>query len=203
MRPVSIERQLVPIALCLCGRTAARPARPRAGVAFMTSTFSGEDPGTHSSSRSQPRRRNSEPTRNRTVSIGCISDLLDDQVDGGRKARPVRQFLFQLIPSGTCERVELCHAAGLRRTPCRFDPCLLLQTVEGRIERALLDLERFLRNLLDAFGNRPAMLRFDAKSLENQQIEGSLDEISGFSHIPRSSTIVDALDVFRLGCFPE
>jgi len=48
----------------------------------------------------------------------------------------------------------------------RFDPTLLLQPVQCRIERALLDLQDFGRYLLDAFGDRPAVLGLKGNGLE-------------------------------------
>jgi hypothetical protein len=46
--------------------------------------------------------------------------------------------------------------------------------MEGGIERALLDAQHVARNLLDALGYGPAMLRFERKGLQDEQIQRSL-----------------------------
>jgi len=46
--------------------------------------------------------------------------------------------------------------------------------MEGGIERALLDALHVARNLLDALGYGPAMLRFQRKGLQDEQIQRSL-----------------------------
>src|ERR1700733_12188965 len=46
--------------------------------------------------------------------------------------------------------------------------------MEGGIERALLDAQHVARNLLDALGYGPAMLRFQRKGLQDEQIQRSL-----------------------------
>ena len=43
--------------------------------------------------------------------------------------------------------------------------------MEGGIERALLDAEHVARDLLDALGYGPAMLRFQRKGLQDEQIQ--------------------------------
>ncbi len=49
--------------------------------------------------------------------------------------------------------------------------------MQGRVERPLLHLQHLVRQLADAPGNRPAVERLDGERLENQQVEGSLDEV--------------------------
>jgi len=69
----------------------------------------------------------------------------------------------------------------------RLDPAAAFQPVEGGIQRPLLDCEDILRNLLDTFGNRPAMLRAQGNRFENEQVEGALRKFDSlFGHL-RSS----------------
>jgi hypothetical protein len=70
-----------------------------------------------------------------------------------------------LAAAGTGEGVELCHSAGLGWPPLLLYPALLLQTVQGRVWRTLLDPERFSSNLLDALGDRPAVFGFERDRL--------------------------------------
>ena len=46
--------------------------------------------------------------------------------------------------------------------------------MEGGVERALRNLQRVVRKLLYAFGNRPAVLRLQRERPEDQEIERSL-----------------------------
>src|SRR5580692_543561 len=71
------------------------------------------------------------------------SGLAHDQVDGGGKTVPVGRFLFKLGAAGGGKRIELGLASGFALGPPGLDPTLLLEAVEGGVERALLDLEHF------------------------------------------------------------
>jgi hypothetical protein len=84
--------------------------------------------------------------------------------------------------SGGGERIELRLPSGLAFGPFGFDPALLLETVECWIEGALLHLQDFAGDRLDAFGNCPAVAGFDRKCFEDQKIESSLDEVAWLSH---------------------
>ena len=99
------------------------------------------------------------------------------------------------MPAGPGERVELCHAAGFRGPPFGRDPALLLEAVQRRVKRALLDLKSLPGDLLDALCDRPTVLGFERDGLQNQQIERSLNEIGRLCHIPSLSTTVDDLGV--------
>jgi hypothetical protein len=43
-------------------------------------------------------------------------------------------------------------------------------------------LQHFFGDLLNAFGDRPAMLRLKGEGVEDQQVERSMDEIGRFAH---------------------
>jgi hypothetical protein len=59
---------------------------------------------------------------------------------------------------------------------------LAFEPVQGGVERALLHLQRFFGDLLDALGDRPTVFGLERNRLENQQIQRALDEIGWFSH---------------------
>jgi hypothetical protein len=61
-------------------------------------------------------------------------------------------------------------------------------------------LKGFPGNLLDALRDSPSVLGFERNGFENQQVEGSLDQIGGF-HMPSPSTIEDDHRVVLLGFF--
>ena len=83
---------------------------------------------------------------------------LYDQIDGRREPVPLSQFLLQLCAPGSRQRIELSLAAALRLAPMGLDPALLLQPVQRWIKGALLNLQHFGGDLLDAFGDCPAVL---------------------------------------------
>ena len=111
-----------------------------------------------------------------------ISGLPHHQIDCSREAVPARQFPFHLGTARPREVIEFGFAAGFGLGPLRLDPALLLQPVQRRIERSLLDLKRFPGDQLNALGNCPPVLRFERESLQNQQIQGALNEIGRFTH---------------------
>jgi hypothetical protein len=43
-------------------------------------------------------------------------------------------------------------------------------------------LQNFIRDLLDTFGDGPAVLRLERDRLEYEQVEGALYQIAWFSH---------------------
>ncbi len=67
------------------------------------------------------------------------------------------------VSSASCLRpafvswVELRATVVLGITPRRFDPGLLLEAVQRRVERALVHLQDVLRNLLETLGDAPAV----------------------------------------------
>src|SRR5262245_58904274 len=66
----------------------------------------------------------------------------------------------------------------------RFDPALLFQPVQRRVERTLLYVEHFARDLLDPLGDRPAVQRLGRYRFQNQEIQSPLDQIARFPHCP-------------------
>jgi len=105
-----------------------------------------------------------------------------DEGDGGREAVPLIEFDGELFLTGFGEGVELGDAAGFGGFGFGVDPTLLLETVEGWVERALLDEEDVAGGLLDAFGNGPAVDRLEGDGFEDEEVEGSLEEIVWLAH---------------------
>lgn len=107
---------------------------------------------------------------------------LNDQIDCRGEAAPVGGFLFELSAACRGQRIKLGLSAGFGFFPFGFDPGFLLQAVQGRVERALLDLQYIPRNLLNTLGDGPAMLGLERNGFENQEIQSSLNEVVRFSH---------------------
>ncbi len=89
---------------------------------------------------------------------------------------------FELFAAFAVEAVELGLAAGFACGPFGCNPTLLLEPVEGRIERALLYLQNLFRYLLYALGDGPSVLRLVGEGAENEKVESALNEIVRFAH---------------------
>src|SRR6185312_15401198 len=66
--------------------------------------------------------------------------------------------------------------------PLRANPALLFQPVQRRIEGSLLHLQHLAGNLLDAFGNRPAVHRLQRDGAQDEEVERALYQIIWFAH---------------------
>ena len=75
------------------------------------------------------------------------------------------------------EPVVLGATTELRHGPLRLDPVLMLQAMESRVEGALVDLQDVLRNLLDAFRDRPAVQGTGLQRPEDQQVERARQDV--------------------------
>src|SRR4029077_20624000 len=115
-------------------------------------------------------------------SHGACLRALDQQLHGRREALPGFQLALQLLPPLARDRVELRVAPQVRRLPFRANPSLLLEAMERRIERALADRQRVVRQQLNALGEAPAVNRLARDGLEDQQIKRALEEIRRLRH---------------------
>jgi hypothetical protein len=80
------------------------------------------------------------------------------------------------------ERIELCHPSRLGCSPLGRDPGLLLQPVQSRVERSLLNLKSVSRDLLDTLGDSPAVFGLERNRFQDQKVECSLDKIGWSGH---------------------
>lgn len=101
--------------------------------------------------------------RHDITTLSCF----DDQIDCGGEAAPVGGFLFELGAARRGQRIKLGLPACLGFFPFGFNPGFLFQAVQSRVERALLDLQDVARNLLNAFGDSPAVLGFKRNGFKN------------------------------------
>src|SRR4029453_7357800 len=114
-------------------------------------------------------------------SFGC----LQDQRDGVTQALPAGGFGFELAAPLAREAVELGFAAAFGGLPFGLQPAAVLQAVQRRIERALSDLERVLRDLLEALDEGVSVDGFEGGDLQNEHVERALKEVNLF--MPRHS----------------
>src|SRR5579862_1161424 len=133
-----------------------------------------------SSSSCSTRFRNINARRRRKRSLMIQNScLFQDSANGAGEAAPIGGLHFQLLAPGSGQMVEARAAAQLGNAPFGFDPTLMLQTVQRRIKRALIDLQNLFGDLLDAFGNSPAVQRAGLQRPEDQEIESALKKIHG------------------------
>ena len=99
------------------------------------------------------------------------------QVDGDRDALPVARLGFQLMPAVRRQLVELRLPVGLRAPPLGRQPALLREAVQGRKERAGVDAECTLRDLLHPPRDPEAVVRPRRERTKNQQVEGAAHEV--------------------------
>src|SRR5579871_3046456 len=74
---------------------------------------------------------------------------LEHQSNGGRQPLPLCRLGLQLLTPQRRQRVILRPPVILRSPPFRFDPPAIFKTVQRRIQRALADLQRLARALLN------------------------------------------------------
>ena len=65
----------------------------------------------------------------------------------------------------------------LRGPPLALHQAAVLQAVEGRVERALLYLERVVAQLLDPARDAESVHRLPAESLEDNDVQAALEEV--------------------------
>src|SRR5438270_2497491 len=135
------------------------------------------------SSRSTSARRVSARNRRarRCMNTMCESALSlgrsHDGVDRRGEPPPTCGFVAELPLPGFRQLVELCLPVVFRRSPLRVDPAAILEAVERRIERALIDLQHVARDLLDPLRDAPAVHRLERERLENQHVERALQDV--------------------------
>ena len=95
----------------------------------------------------------------------------------GREAIPAGELALQLLAALARQRVELRAPAKVRLLPVGDDPALVLEAVERRVERSLLDRQHLVGELLDALGDRPTMKRVARDGLEDEEVERPLEQI--------------------------
>src|SRR6185369_753790 len=138
------------------------------------------------SSASTRGRRNRVRKRRRNLSAErmeiSLSSHAGDEVDRVRQPVPGGQLLLELRAAVRGQRIHLGLAAGLRLAPRGSDPGLLLEAVESGVERALLHAQHVGGDLFDPLGDRPAVHGPQGDRLEDQEVEGSLNEVVWFAH---------------------
>src|SRR6476469_7240888 len=114
-----------------------------------------------------------------TSSLRGAQELLDRD----HQSPPALGFDAEGFAAEGRQVVVLGAAIVVRDAPFAVDPLLLLETLEGGIERALVDLEHAARRLLDALGDAPAVHRRERERAQNEEVDRAAERLAGrFTH---------------------
>src|SRR5687768_9936397 len=135
-----------------------------------------------SSSRSTARRRTRARSRrdHRLVQLFArfmASRRPQDELDHVHVAPPLLRLRAEGPAPGARELVVLRPPPVLGGAPLALDPPLLLEPLEGRVERALADVQRVARELLDPLRDGPPVHGLERQRLEDQQVQRAADDV--------------------------
>src|SRR5271163_2866555 len=123
-------------------------------------------------------------TKNENGSIASYFLRLrsQDSCDDVSHAVPIFGFCLQAAFPCRCERVVFRFALIFRLAPFARDPALVFEAIERGIERALLDFQAVLRDLLNAKKNTVAVEGAERDGFKYEHIEGALQKVELFVH---------------------
>lgn len=91
-------------------------------------------------------------------------------------AAPVFRFSLKLFTAGPGDGVEASSAIVFGGAPLGGDPSFVKESNQRGVDRALIDLERFLADLLDAAGDAVTVERaHGGEGFENHEVESALE----------------------------
>src|SRR5688572_7840259 len=129
--------------------------------------------------RSTNARSRRRQARTRSVPVGraSMSGALENQVHRIHVLVPALRLGGERSSSRCGQRVESRRAILCRRTPLAFDPPLLLESLEGGVERSLSNTQQVLGLLLDGLAERPSVHWTATQRLQDQQVEGAAKQV--------------------------
>src|SRR4051812_48703598 len=101
----------------------------------------------------------------------------DDHPDRLGVPLPFRELGRELTFAEGGETIVLRLAVVFGVAPFGLEPAALLETMQRRVERALLDLQPVFRDVLDPAQDAQAVHRTPAQRLEDDEVEGAADEV--------------------------
>src|SRR5947209_1767298 len=113
---------------------------------------------------------------------------LNDLGDRSGQALPIGSFLFQLFTPGLGQRIELGATVVFAGSPFRGDPAFLFQFVQRWVKRTITDLKDVAGNLTQALADGPTVEGFESEDLEEQKVQGALQQVGRFAHVFLSVT---------------
>ena len=79
------------------------------------------------------------------------------------------------------QRIDFGRRLFCRRFPLRTDPAFLFELVQSRVERTVAHLQNTIGDMAEPATNREAVQRLDREDFQQQEIQGSLDQIGRFA----------------------
>src|ERR1044072_6954486 len=104
-----------------------------------------------------------------------------DTKNRGGQAVPFFRLYLHLLYSQASQRVKFGAAIIFRRLPFCLDPALLLQFMQSGIKGSVAYLELVIGNLSQAAAYGPAVQWLEGENLQNQEIQGALDQVGWFA----------------------
>src|ERR1700722_9620311 len=94
-----------------------------------------------------------------------------DELDGADHFVEGAGFRFQPLPARGSQPIEAGTAGFVRHAPFRLQPAFEQHTIQGRIERAVFDLEVALRPLPNPLGDGVAVQRTWIEGAQNHHVQ--------------------------------
>src|SRR5580700_6314026 len=152
---------------------------------FASASMSRWKRSSSSSCRSSELCRNWLRSLKRNVRMGIMSGSgFKKALDRPGNPVPARSLLGKLFAAGPGHRIIPGSPVILGDAPPGLDPASLFKPQQGRIKRALIELQYVLRDLLDSLSNAITVHRpHDVQGPQNQEIQSTLKYFVLFIHL--------------------
>src|SRR5207248_726245 len=101
----------------------------------------------------------------------ALSLRFQDKSHGGGEALPLLDFVAKRLASLFGKAVVTRAAIVLGGLPVALDPAAMLESLEGWVERALIDLEAALGDLLDAESDSPPVHGLQGERFQDEEVD--------------------------------
>src|SRR5690348_9665987 len=119
-----------------------------------------------------------------------LQGVAEHAVDGARRSLPIGNLGLELPSSLSRDGVVPRAAIVFRRAPLGANPTASQHSLQGGVERALIDVEDVVGDLAESERETPPVHRLSGEELEGQHLEGPLEHLGALvwssvgSHAP-------------------
>ena len=108
-----------------------------------------------------------------------MTDLLtlEDERHGFGEPFPLVDFFAECFATELGERVVACAPIVFGGLPIALDPAAVLESLERRIERALIDVEASVGDLLDAKSDAPPVHGFEGEGFQDEEVDAAAEGV--------------------------